>query len=122
MISISSLKLNDGTHGLPKNPRLIKDERFAALCESVKNNPEYMPARPIVVDENNVILGGNMRWRACNELGMKEIPNEWVKRVCYVWDSRRIDFYNDALKLYANDNTKESGRFDRLLFRVWNVR
>lgn len=81
MIQLNSIKLNDGTHGLPKNPRLIKDERFKHLCDSIRANPEYMPARPIVVDENNVILGGNMRWRACRELGMKEIPAAWVKRV-----------------------------------------
>ena len=81
MIKLNSIKLNDGSHGLPKNPRFIKDDRFKSLCESIKTNPEYMPARPIVVDENNIILGGNMRWRACKELGMSEIPASWIKQV-----------------------------------------
>lgn len=74
------IKLNDGSYGLPKNPRFIKDTRFNALCDSIKNNPEYMPARPIVVDENGVILGGNMRYRACKHLKI-DIPDEWVKVV-----------------------------------------
>lgn len=80
-VPIASLKLNDGSHGLPKNPRFIRDERFKSLCQSIKDNPEYMPARPIVVDECNTILGGNMRWRACKELGMTEIPSDWVRQV-----------------------------------------
>ena len=80
-IAIKDIKLNDGTHGLPKNPRLIKDERFRALCQSIRDNPEYMPARPIIVNEDGVILGGNMRYRACVELGMAELPSDWVKRV-----------------------------------------
>ena len=75
MIKLNTIKLNDGSHGLPKNPRLIKDDKFKSLCESIENNPEYMPARPIVVDERNVILGGNMRCRACKEFGMEINPN-----------------------------------------------
>jgi len=80
-IKLTSLKLNDGSHGLPKNPRFIRDEKFQKLCDSIKDFPEAMPVRGIVVDENSVILGGNMRWRACKELGFKEIPVEWVHRM-----------------------------------------
>jgi len=80
-IKLSSLHLNDGSHGLPKNPRFIRDARFKKLCDSIRDFPEAMPARGIVVDEAGVILGGNMRWRACQELGMKEIPAAWVHRL-----------------------------------------
>ena len=80
-IKLSDLHLNDGSHGLPKNPRFIRDERFKKLCDSIRDFPEAMPARGIVVDERGVILGGNMRWRACRELGMKEIPTAWVHRL-----------------------------------------
>lgn len=80
-IPINSIKLNDGAHGLPKNPRLIKDERFSALCKSIRDNPEYMPARPIIINEDGVILGGNMRWRACVANGMTELPCDWVMEV-----------------------------------------
>jgi len=80
-IKLTDLHLNDGTHGLPKNPRFIRDERFKKLCDSIRDFPEAMPARGIVVDENSVILGGNMRYRACLANGMKEIPASWVHRL-----------------------------------------
>lgn len=80
-IRLDTLHLNDGSFGLPKNPRFIRDERFRALCRSVAENPEYMPARPIIVNEAGVILGGNMRYRACLENGLVEVPASWVQRV-----------------------------------------
>lgn len=80
-MNLSLLKLNDGSHGLPKNPRFIKDEKFKKLVDSIKADPEFMKPRPIVIDENNVILGGNMRFRACKELGLSDIPDEWVQQV-----------------------------------------
>jgi hypothetical protein len=110
-IALSELKLNDGTHGLPKNPRFIRDERFKKLVESVRDFPEAMPARGIVVDENNVVLGGNMRYRACRELGMKEIPADWVhrlpgltveqKRRFIIMDNR--PYGDDDMDLLANE-------------------
>jgi len=80
-IRLDTLHLNDGSYGLPKNPRFIRDERFRALCRSIADNPEYMPARPIIVNEAGVILGGNMRYRACLENGLVEVPASWVQRV-----------------------------------------
>ena len=80
-IRLDTLHLNDGSYGLPKNPRFIRDERFRALCRSIADNPEYMPARPIIVNEAGVILGGNMRYRACQENGLVEVPASWVQRV-----------------------------------------
>lgn len=58
----------------PNNPRLIKDEKFKRLVESVKNFPEMLRLRPIVVNEANVIIGGNMRWKAAKEAGYKTVP------------------------------------------------
>ncbi len=80
-VPLSSIHLNDGKHGLPKNPRFIRDERFDALCASIRDNPEYMPARPIIVNEDGCILGGNMRFRACKANGMKTVPASWIQRV-----------------------------------------
>ncbi len=110
-IKLTSLKLNDGSHGLPKNPRFIRDEKFQKLCDSIKDFPEAMTARGIVVDENSVILGGNMRWRACKELGLKEIPAEWVhrlegltvdqKRRFIIMDNRA--FGEDDMDMLANE-------------------
>ena len=67
-IKISEIKLN------PNNPRLIKDDKFAKLVKSVKEFPEMLDIRPIVVNSDMIILGGNMRFRACKEAGLKEIP------------------------------------------------
>ena len=57
------------------NPRLIKDNKFKKLVKSIQDFPEMLRLRPIVVDENNVVLGGNMRLRACKEAGLKELEN-----------------------------------------------
>jgi hypothetical protein len=64
----------------PNNPRIIRDERFAKLKNSIEQFPKMMHLRPIVVDAAGVILGWNMRLRALQDLGYKEIPDEWVKR------------------------------------------
>jgi len=74
MIRLSELKLNEA------NPRVIKDDKFKKLVESIKSFPQMMELRPIVVDESNVIQGGNMRYRALVELGYKEVQEAWVKQ------------------------------------------
>jgi hypothetical protein len=58
----------------PNNPRLIKDSKFKQLVKSIQDFPEMLNLRPIVVDENNIVLGGNMRLKACIEAGLKEVP------------------------------------------------
>ena len=65
---ISEIKLN------PNNPRLIKDDKFIKLVQSIKDFPEMLDIRPIVVNADMVILGGNMRFKACKEAGLKEVP------------------------------------------------
>ena len=65
---ISEVKLN------PNNPRLIKDDKFKKLVQSIKDFPEMLSIRPIVVNQDMIILGGNMRFRACKEAGITEIP------------------------------------------------
>jgi DNA modification methylase len=64
----------------PDNPRLIKDDKFEKLVKSLKDFPKMMELRPIIVDENNIIQGGNMRFKALKALGYKDIPDEWVKQ------------------------------------------
>ena len=58
----------------PNNPRVIRDENFKKLVNSIKEFPEMLEVRPIVVNKDMVILGGNMRYRACQEAGLKEVP------------------------------------------------
>jgi hypothetical protein len=62
----------------PNNPRQIKDENFKKLVQSLKDFPEMATVRPVVVNTEMVILGGNMRFRAMKEAGWKEIPIEVV--------------------------------------------
>lgn len=58
----------------PDNPRLIKDEQFKVLCESIKANPDYFETRPILANKDGVIFAGNMRFAAAKEIGLKEVP------------------------------------------------
>ena len=62
----------------PNNPRLIKDEKFSKLVESLRSFPEMAEVRPIVVNTDMVILGGNMRYKAMKEAGWKQVPVEVV--------------------------------------------
>ena len=66
-VSINDLREN------PENPRSISGEKFEKLVNSIRQFPEMMEARPIVVDQNNVILGGNMRFKAAKEAGFQEV-------------------------------------------------
>ena len=61
-------------HLSPSNPRVIKDHKFRKLVQSIREFPEMLNMRPIVVDEEMVVLGGNMRLRACREAGLVEVP------------------------------------------------
>jgi len=70
LIKISQVKSN------PNNPRLIKNDKFKKLVKSVQDFPEMLELRPIVVDENMIVLGGNMRLKACQEAGLKEV---WIE-------------------------------------------
>jgi hypothetical protein len=66
-IKISEIKPN------PTNPRIIKDDKFQKLVRSIKDFPQMLEIRPIVVDEDLMVLGGNMRYKACLSAGLKEV-------------------------------------------------
>ena len=66
-VKISEVKSN------PNNPRIIKDDKFQKLVKSIKEFPEMLNIRPIVVNSDMVVLGGNMRLKACKEAGIKEV-------------------------------------------------
>lgn len=68
IVKLTEVKVN------PNNPRLIKDYKFKQLVQSIKDFPEMLNIRPIVVNKDMIILGGNMRYKACKEAGLKEIP------------------------------------------------
>lgn len=63
----------------PNNPRVLRDDKFQKLKQSITDFPKMLSLRPIVIDENNVVLGGNMRLRALQELGFTDIDDSCVK-------------------------------------------
>lgn len=67
-VKISEVKMNSN------NPRIIKDDKFKKLVKSIKDFPEMLDVRPIVVDDDMIVLGGNMRLKACKEAGLNEVP------------------------------------------------
>lgn len=67
-VSINQIKPN------PNNPRIVKDDKFKKLVQSIKDFPQMLNIRPIVVNDDMIVLGGNMRLKACKEAGLTELP------------------------------------------------
>jgi len=82
-IEVKVVKIND-IKSNPNNPRIIKDNKFKKLVESIKNFPEMIKVRPIVVNTDMIVLGGNMRLKAMKEAGLKEAPIQIVD-----WDEQK---------------------------------
>jgi len=121
-VKISDVKTN------PKNPRLIKDDKFKKLVKSIQEFPQMLELRPIVVDENNIVLGGNMRLKACIEVGLKEVfivkaddlteqqKDEFIVKdnvgfgewdwdiLANEWDTEKLEDWGLDLPIYFNDS------------------
>lgn len=74
MMRLSDIKLNED------NPRYIKDAQFEKLVKSIRDFPRMLELRPIVIDGDGVIVGGNMRYRALLEIGYGEVDDSWIKQ------------------------------------------
>jgi hypothetical protein len=127
-VKISEIKTN------PKNPRLIKDDKFKKLVKSIKEFPQMLELRPIVVDENNIVLGGNMRLKACIEIGLKEIfivkaqdlteeqKDEFIVKdnvgfgewdwdlLANEWDTEKLDEWGLNIPNFENNEIDYSGK------------
>ena len=105
-IKIKDLATNDGQiDGLPKNPRQIRDHRYEKLKKSIEDAPEMLQLRELLVYPHGgkfVIIGGNMRYRACKELGYKELP-------CKVLDAETPV---EKLRQYAIKDNENFGEYD----------
>ena len=108
MIKITDIKLNKD------NPRFIKDEKFDKLKQSIKDFPQMLSLRPIVVDENNIALGGNMRLRALLDLGYTELDTEWVKRADELTEEQKREFI-------IKDNVGFGSWEGETLANIWDV-
>lgn len=116
MVVISTLIPN------PKNPRIIKDANFKKLVKSIKEFPKMMEMRPIIIDENNHVLGGNMRLAACKELNMLEIPDSWVKQYTDLTDEEKKEFLvKDNLQYGDWDWTALTGNWDMEELKSWSL-
>jgi hypothetical protein len=95
----------------PNNPRVIKDDKFKKLVESLVLFPKMLEKRPIVVDENMVILGGNMRFRAAKEAGLKE-----------VWIDVADDWTDDEKQQFIIKDNASGGEWDwDMLANGWEI-
>jgi ParB-like chromosome segregation protein Spo0J len=126
-VSIKDVKMN------PDNPRIIKDEKFKKLVKSIKEFPEMLEVRPIVVDDDMIVLGGNMRLKASIEAGLKEVSiikfkdisddrkkefiikdnvgfGEWDYDMLSEWDTDQLIEWN--LDMYVNGDVIEDESLD----------
>ncbi len=83
LVKISKVKSNEN------NPRYIKDYKFKKLVNSIKEFPEMLKLRPIVVNTDMVVLGGNMRLKACKEAGLKEV---WILKADKLTEAQQREF------------------------------
>jgi hypothetical protein len=102
-LNIDQIKLN------PKNPRTIKDNNFKKLIKSIKEFPEMLEVRPIVVDDDMVVLGGNMRLKACKEAGLKQVP---IIKFSQLTEEKKKEFI-------VKDNASY-GEWDYDILKDWN--
>jgi ParB-like chromosome segregation protein Spo0J len=125
LVKISEVKPN------PNNPRIIKDGKFQKLVKSIQEFPDMLNKRPLIVftdvDNKYVVLGGNMRLKACKEIGLKEIPiivaDEWTEEqkneflikdnvgfgewdwdsLANEWDAEKLDDWGLDLPIIMNE-------------------
>lgn len=110
---ISQIKPN------PNNPRLIKDNKFKQLVKSIQDFPQMLELRPIVIDENNMVLGGNMRLKACIEAGLKEVP---VKQANDLTEEQKKEFIiKDNVSFGQHDWSELANNWDTELLEAWGL-
>ena len=83
LVKITQVRPNEN------NPRFIKDYKFKKLVTSIKEFPEMLKLRPIVVNNEMVVLGGNMRLKACKEAGLKEV---WILKADELTEAQQREF------------------------------
>jgi len=107
-MKLSEIKAN------PNNPRVIKDDKFEKLKKSITEFPKMMELRPMVINADNIVLGGNMRLKALKDLGFKDIPDEWVKRAETLTDEEQRRFI-------IADNVGFGEHDWEMLQQEWNI-
>ena len=111
-IAISKVRPNS------ENPRYIKDEKFKKLVQSIKEFPEMMPVRPIVVNKEMVVLGGNMRLKAMQEAGLDKV---WVEVVDWSEDKQREFIIKDNVGFGEWDWDELANTWDAEDLNEWGL-
>lgn len=111
-VKLSQIKPN------PDNPRVIRDEEFQDLVKSIKNFPEMLEAREIVVNKDMMILGGNQRFRALQEAGIKEAK---IKIVDWSEDKQREFIIKDNVQKGEHDWDKLANEWDADELEDWGL-
>ena len=107
-MKVSKLKIR------PNNPRRISPPAMEKLKESIQRDPQFLTLRPIVVDEDMTCLGGNQRLTAIQQLGMKDIPDNWVVKASELTEEQR--------KRFILIDNKEYGEWDYdILTAEWDI-
>lgn len=97
---------------LKGNPRIITDEAFTGLKNSIERDGDFMALRPIIVDEDGVVIGGNQRFKALRDLGYDRIPDEWIKQATHEDGSPLTDEEKQRFILIDNSPEGISGTND----------
>lgn len=116
LVKIKDLKNNTGQiEGLPKNPRILKDDKFIKLKKSLEDDPEMLELREVIAYDNNgelIVICGNMRLKALKELGIKEVPTKILPTETTV----------EKLKAYTIKDNVSFGDHDfEMLANEWDV-
>jgi ParB-like chromosome segregation protein Spo0J len=112
-IKISEIKPN------PNNPRLIKDDKFKKLVKSIQDFPQMLEIRPIVVNDDMIVLGGNMRLKACKEAGLKELPV--IKASELTEDQQREFTIKDNVGFGEWDWEQLANQWDEFALKEWGM-
>lgn len=116
-VEIGTIKTNE------KNPRIIKDEKYKKLVKSIKSFPQMLEIRPIVVDDEGIVLGGNMRLKACKEAGLTEVP---IIRASELNEEQKKEFILKDNQSFGEWDTKLLSEWDKSLlldsgFEQWDL-
>lgn len=139
LANVKNVKLKDIKPN-PNNPRLIRDEKFEKLVNSIKEFPEMLAIRPIVVNADMITLGGNMRLKACEAAGLKEVPiikaehltdeqqrqfiikdnvgfGEWDwEMIANEWDENELDEWGLDLPLDLNEDKEYTSNIEAPIY------
>lgn len=113
LVNVSEVKLN------PRNPRSIRDHKFKKLVKSIRDFPEMLEMRPIVVDEDMVILGGNMRFKALCEAGLTKVT---IIQMTGLSKEKKDEFVIKDNASYGEwDWDALANKFDNIDLGVWGL-